>query len=180
MFKCLLSTFLMWNATHSQTFPFGTGRWVHCQHGWPRGISKLYFNSYGKDCTHMSNCYSLLIFHKQPNIKSWTGEILQRKRSSSNSFSKIRIQSLHSHCYHIYYFIIWPWIQVHLVTGSLYRIFGIQIPNSSYFFLKLEEVNEASKLSAPPRHLSTPQKWDFQHIGLASTFSDRFSPISTN
>lgn len=104
----------------------------------------------------------------------------KEKGALHNSFSNIRIQSLHSHCYHVYYFIIRPGIQVHLVTGSLCRIFGIQIPNSDYFFLKLEEVNEASKLSAPPRHLSIPQNWDSQHIRFYNTLSDRFSPTSTN
>lgn len=153
----------MWHIL--QHFLLVKGRWVNCQHGWPQGISKLYFNIYGKDCTHMSNCYYLLIFHKQPKHLIMNGRNTSKKRVLPNSFSKIRIQSCYSYCYHIYYFIIWPWIQVYLVTGFLYRIFGTQIPNSEYFFLKLEEVNEVSKWS-PPTHLSIPQKLKSKHIGI--------------
>lgn len=119
-------------------------------------------------------------FISNPTLNHEWEKYFKVKGVLHNSFSKIRIQSLHFDCYHIYYFIIRPWIQVYLVIGSLYWIFGTQIPNSDYFLLKLEEANEVSKWSSLSRHLSIPPKWDSQHKGLHITFSDRFSSTLTN
>lgn len=180
MFKCLLSTFLcgMWHIL-KHFLLVQEGEYIANMAGL-KGSQNCILTVMGRVAlTWVTAILSWFFISNLTLTPEWE-KYFKEKGALHNSFSKIRIQSLHSHCYHIYYFIIWPWIQVHSVTGSLYRIFGIQIPNSDYFFLKLEEVTEASKLSTSLRHLNIPHKWDSQHIGLSSTFSDSFSPTSTN
>lgn len=148
-----------------------------------KGSKKLYFSSLGKDCTLRSNCYCL-IFHKQFNSKPWMGgeKCFKEKGALHTSFSKIRIQSLHSHCCHIYYFIIWLWIQVYLIEGS-YTDSCLYIDSKlRTFFLKargklMNCLNDHLHLDTWASHRNEILDTD---IGLYTTFWDRFPPTSPN